>query len=293
MNVSRRVIVTALLCLPLCGRAQTPAAPLPPTTQQAPLFVTPRERRFFTLGLSLSQAAFAHAGVTRRASRLSRTHNLNAKVNGLTALAPDANAARLLAQDALSRAATLLPDMDTPPDVSSPIERLSAQMARPLALTGDAAAVAPLNADAARTLASLGEARQLSDLLNAPALKAWLKSPALAKDEPVWYAEGVLAGMTEAAAVQELPGLLPPAADLATDLRGLRDWLSGRLPETPTPEQNALQDALSGFVQGTAGKGHTPTLTAAQLHALGDISRMLQAQMLQAQMLPPQTIATH
>ena len=129
-----------------------------------------------------------------------------------------------------------------------------------------------------------------------PALRIWLASPGLRESASVWYGEGEISGLAQIAAACQMPDLLPPAQQIATDLRGLRDWLALRLPDAPSPEQAALQSALEAFLQQTAqaerpGLRSRKLLTLTQLQALGDISRQLQAQVLGPSVpsAPPQT----
>ena len=163
-------------------------------------------------------------------------------------------------------------------------------------MTPEAKTLAVFNSAAARTLSSLHEFETLSSLPEDPALRKWLVSPGAGESAQVWYGEGEISGLAQIAAAYQMPELLPPAQQLATDLRGLRDWLSLRLPDTPSPEQISLKNALEAFLAETAAAGHPgvrarKSLTPAQLQALGDISHQLQTQVLRPALIapPPQT----
>ena len=93
--------------------------------------------------------------------------------------------------------------------------------------------------------------------------------------------------MSQIAAAHEMPDLLPPAEQIATDLRGLRDWLALRLPEMPSAEQAALKHDVGAFLEQASlaarpGVKSPALLSLPQLQALGSISRRVQAQVLGA-----------
>ena len=82
-----------------------------------------------------------------------------------------------------------------------------------------------------------------------------------------------------------MPDLQPPMEQIATDLRGLRDWLALRLPEMPSAEQTALKHDLDAFLEQASalsrpGVKSPKPLSLPQLQALGSISRRVQAQVL-------------
>jgi len=135
-------------------------------------------------------------------------------------------------------------------------------------------------------LSALAESSIIAHVTDDHALTHWLAGSAERRSGPVWYAEGAMAGVAEIAAAQHLPELLPSLSDLATDLRGLRDWLALRVPDTPSPDLAALEADINGFLQQSAkaqGKAHQTrgkALTPAQVQQLGEISRLLQAQIL-------------
>lgn len=271
-----------LLALSYAVLAQTPPAPVatPPDTSPAPsvaLNVAPEERCFFELGAALAKASFAYAPLAKQAAPASRSQSLDTQVSRLAKLAPDARRERALAQSNLKRALTLLQELSAPSSLLSPLIQLADSLDKPPVATGDAQNVAALNADAGVVLAALQESSRLTGILENAALKKWLKS---SETGQVWYAEGLMAGVSEVAVRENLPTLLPPLHDLATDLRGLRDWLSLRMPDSPTPEQTALQTAIDQFLQQSATVKRPKPFTRAQMQALGDISRMLQAQMI-------------
>lgn len=275
----------ALLSLSHAALARTPdgAAAPPATPPDAPpavsvaLNVAPDERRYFELGSVLAKASFAYAALAKQASRISHTQPTGGQVSRLAKLAPDALRRRALAQDNLNRALALLQELNAPAAVLAPLARLNTTLSKPPVALGDAQNVSALSPDAGVVLAALQESSRLTGVLENAALKKWLKSVGTGQ---VWYAEGLIAGVSEVAARESLPDLLPPLHELATDLRGLRDWLTLRLPDAPTPEQSALQTALTQFLQQSTTVKKPKSLTRAQLQALGAISRMLQAQIL-------------
>ena len=276
-------LACALLGLSHAVLAQTPAAPVPtpldtPTAPAAVLNVAPDERRFFELGVGLAKASFAYVTLAKQIPPASRSQSLETQVGRLAKMAPDALRQRAVAQSSLKRALALLQELSAPAIVLSPLTRLAAVLDKPPVAMGDARNVSDLNADAGVVLAALQESSRLTAVLENAPLKRWLKSSGAGQ---VWYAEGLMAGVSEIAVRENLPDLLPPVRDLATDLRGLRDWLSLRLPDAPTPEQSALQTAINRFLQQSAASAKKPKpLTRTQMQALGDISRILQAQML-------------
>ncbi len=281
-----RVVFLLLFALagPLAAGAQTPppaAAAATPTAGTAALSVTDAERQYFELGDVLAKAAFAAEPLAQRTRQVSRAGMSDAQLAQIAELAPEALRARDGAGALLSRAATLLQGLKAPDRVLTPISALAARLAKPLAPTGPARQIATLSPDAATVLAALDESARLSNILDSRALQAWTTGPASNATGRVWYAEGLMAGVADVATTLSRPDLLPPTADLATDLRGLRDWLSLRLPESPTPDQTALQTGIDTFLQQTSAKGKRPKpLTLTQMRGLGEISRILQAQIL-------------
>ena len=169
--------------------------------------------------------------------------------------------------------------LQAPPSALAPVRRAAERLAQPLKLTGRCRRIAVFSHKAAQTLAALDEFNALSSVPDDAALRHWL---AAAPSGQVWYAEGLVAALGETAAAQQMPDLLPPVKEIATDLRGLRDWLSLRLPDAPTPDQAALVAALNDFLSETSrtGRPQAAPLSLPQLQSLGDISRRLQAQIL-------------
>ncbi len=277
--------------LPAPPDAPAPPAPAtpdanPPNTPQARLDIAPRERQYFALGTTLAQGTFAYAHLGAQAGRIEQGHAVRAKVAALGRLAPDALRARATARDSFTQAAALMQALQAPPAILSPITRLAARLSRPLALTADSRAIRSLNPDAAVALSALSESNIVARVMDDRALTQWLNGAEGHRSGPVWYAEGQIAGIAQIAAASHLPDLLPPAADVATDLRGLRDWLALRVPERPGPDLAALQSAIADFLQQTAqGPGERPLsptrrMSEAQLQQLGSISQALQAQII-------------
>lgn len=260
--------------------AAPPGAPPPAGALQ----MGPDERRFFALGLTLSRGAFAYAELAKAATEVARTRSRLAQVGKLAKLAPLAGRSRKAAGEEVARALALMRAMAAPPAALAPVEKAAQRLAGPLPISGDAKPLLLFNREAARALSSLNEFETLSSLPEDPALRAWLAAPRLPRSAAVWYGEGEIVALAQTAAAHEMPSLLPPAQQVATDLRGLRDWLALRLPDAPTPEQAALRDALAAFLRETAParpevKSPKP-LTLPQLQALGEIGRRLEAQAL-------------
>jgi len=265
--------------------------PVPPI---GTLQMEPDERRFFALGLALSRGAFAYAELAKAATEVARTRSRLAQVGKLAKLAPLAERNRKAAGEEVARALALMRALDAPPAALAPVEKAAQRLAGPLPISDDARPLLPFNREAARALSALNEFETLSSLPEDPALRPWLDAPNVARSASVWYGEGEIAALAQTAAAHEMPDLLPPAQQIATDLRGLRDWLALRLPDESSPEQAALQGALETFLADAARgarlgvRSHRP-LTSAQLQALGDISRRLQEQVLGPGMDAPKT----
>jgi ribosomal protein L10 len=270
-----------LAALPANASASLPASPAPPAVNT--LQMEPEERRFFTLGLTLARGAFAYAELAKGATEVQKTRSKIAQVGKLGKLAPVAARNRRAAGEKVAQAADLMRVMEAPSDALGTVTKAAVRLAGTLPITSDAKPLLIFNRDAARTLSALNEFELLSSLPEDAAIRHWLETPTLARSASVWYGEGEIAGLAQIAAAQEMPELLPSAQQLATDLRGLRDWLSLRLPDTPSPEQAALKNALESFLRETAatervGVRSHKALTPAQLQALGEISRQLEAQ---------------
>ena len=270
-----------MACLgPAALRADAPASPLPS------LHLTANERHFFDFGYQVGRAAFAYAELGKRATAVAKSHDKAAQLEQLAALAPLAARNRMDAREGFVRARSLLETLQAPSKVLLPVQRAADRLGKPLRLTGDVRRVSLFSGKAAQTLASLDEFNALSSIPEEATLQHWLGT---ASSGHVWYAEGLVSALAETAAAQQMPELLPPVKEIATDLRGLRDWLSLRLPESPTPDQEALVSALNDFLGQTSrtGRPQTTPLTLTQLQALGDISRRLQSQILGDHVVPP------
>ena len=283
------LLLTGLLlaCTLRPSAAQTPPQMplLAPVPAPARLQLAPSERQFFALGVTLAQGAFAYAELAKEATAVSKLPSPFAQIGPLGDLEPVAQRNRRDAKEALGRAVELMKTLKAPPSALAPVQKAADRLAKGLATSRDARPLKLFNARAARTLSSLSEFDTLSSLPEDPALRRWLTGPALSRSAAVWYDEGTLAGLTQIAARHKMPELLPPKEQVATDLRGLRDWLALRLPDSPTPEQAALRQSLDAFLQSST-VGHKPgvkssaPLSLTQLAALGDISHQLQAQVL-------------
>lgn len=281
-----RIAVLMLLFLGqvvLAAAQSAPAAPqqVAPAPSDSRLSVTDAERQYFELGDVLAQAALSDVSLVSRTRRITYRDMTDAQLAQIGKLAPGALQARAAAQVLFARAVTLMQDLNAPPAALTPVSALSARLGKPLTPTGAARQVADLNADAGTVLAALDESDRLSAILDNKALQNWATGAASNQTGRVWYAEGLMVGVAHVAAKLSQPDLLPPVADLATDLRGLRDWLSLRLPDTPTPEQIELQTDIDQFLAKAANiRRHPKTLTMPQVADLEKIGHLLEAQIL-------------
>ena len=281
------LLLPGLLIQP--ATAQTPSVPVAATDERKEssslLQMTATERQFFALGLTLARGSFAYAELAGEATVVSHTRSKIAQVGKLGKLAPVARRNRQTAGEYLRQTQALMLTMNAPAAALAPIRKASERLTAPLVLTPDARPLAIFNGEAAQTLSALNEFETLSSLPEDPALRKWLTSPGVSDSAQVWYGEGEISALAQIAAAHRMPELLPPAQEIATDLRGLRDWLSLRLPDTPTPEQAALQKSLEQFLLDAglktkmSQKSQKP-LSPAQMEALGTISRLLQLQVL-------------
>lgn len=281
------LLLPGLLIQP--ATAQKLAGPVAATDERKEssslLQMTATERQFFALGLTLARGSFAYAELAGEATVVSHTRSKIAQVGKLGKLAPVARRNRQTAGEFLRQTQALMLTMNAPAAALAPIRKASERLTAPLVLTPDARPLAIFNGEAAQTLSALNEFETLSSLPEDPALRKWLTSPGVSDSAQVWYGEGEISALAQIAAAHRMPELLPPAQEIATDLRGLRDWLSLRLPDTPTPEQAALQKSLEQFLLDAglktkmSQKSQKP-LSPAQMEALGTISRLLQLQVL-------------
>lgn len=278
------LILLALLARPALAEMPVSFAPTPKESATL-LQMSNSERQFFALGLTLARGSFAYAELAGEATAVSHTRSKIAQVGKLGKLAPTARRNRLAAAGFLGRTVTLMSAMNAPADALASIRRASERLAAPLALSADARPLAIFNGAAAQTLSSLNEFETLSSLPEDPALRKWLTSSRVSDSAQVWYGEGEIAALAQIAAAHRMPELLPSTLEIATDLRGLHDWLSLRLPDSPTPEQTALQKSLDAFLRDAAqaakaAENSKKPLSPAQLEALGGISLLLQDQVL-------------
>lgn len=252
---------------------------------QASLQMEPQERQFFELGMTLSRGAFAYAELAKQAAVVAKTRSKIAQVGQLGRLDPMAGRNRIDAHMQISRAEALMRQLSAPDSALAPVTAAGLRLAGPIPISDDARPLALFNRAAARTVSSLSEFETLSSLPEDPAVRDWLNTPLLARSAQVWYGEGEIAGLSQIAASYQMPDLLPPTEQIATDLRGLRDWLSLRLPDAPSAEQSTLRKDLNSFLEETSvaarpGVKSRKLLTPPQLQALGSISRQLQSQVL-------------
>ena len=273
---------------------QTGASPLqksPP--EKSPLEtrqVGPDERQFFDLGATLARGAFAYAELAKQAAAAASGRDKLAQVRRLSRLDPLAGRSRLAAREEIRRAEALMRELHASAGALAPVSAATVRLSGTLPTSGDAQALAFFSPPAARTVSSLNEFETLSSLPDDPALRVWLAGAAPGRSAQAWYAAGKIAALAQIAAAQEMPDLLPPPAQIVTELRGLRDWLA--LPQrpptqSPSPQQAALRQDVSTLLDQASlaappGVKPPPRLTSAQLQALGSISRRVQAEVLGA-----------
>ncbi len=265
-------LLCALLLLPLAASA----APMTGAAG-AGLPVGAEERQFFVLGVTLARGAFAYAGLAKQASALGKGRGSLDQVGELARLDPDAGRGRDAARTQIGQAVLLLRRLHAPASALAPALAAQARLAGPLRLFGDAKTLSYFNRRAARTVGALSEFESLSSLPDDPALRAWLSAPA--RSGAAWYSPGKLAGLSEIAAVQEMPDLLPPAAEVAADLRVLRGQLTGQ--DALTKDLNTFLADVGGAARtGPVDSGKPRLLSLPQLKALGSLSRRLQSAVL-------------
>jgi len=267
-----------LFTLPVWAQA---SAPVPPPALQ----IEPQERQFFDLGVTLARGAFAYAELAKQAAVVQKTRSRLAQVRQLERLDPLAGRNRAAASLEIGHAEILMRQLNAPEAAVAPISAAAVRLAGPLPITSDARPLALFSRPAARTVSALSEFEALSSLPDHPAVRAWLDTVTLSRSAQVWYAEGEIAGLSQIAAAHEMADLLPPTEQIATDLRGLRDWLALRLPDAPSAEQAGLKHDLNAFLEQASlasrpGVKSRKLLSPSQLQALGSISRRVQAQVL-------------
>ncbi len=272
-------LLLLVFSLPVWAQA---SAPLP---SQAALQIEPAERQFFDLGATLARGAFAYAELAKQASAVQKTHSKLAQVRQLERLDPLAGRSRAVALQEIIHAKLLMGQLDAPYPALAPVSAAAERLNSPLAMADDAKPLALFSRPAARTVSALSEFETLSFLPDDPAIRVWLDAVTVPRSAQVWYAEGEIAGLSQIAAAHEMPDLLPPTEQIATDLRGLRDWLALRLPDMPTAEQAGLKHDVDVFLEQAAlvsrpGVKSPKRLSLPQLQALGSISRRVQAQVL-------------
>jgi len=279
---------------PVTSTPATPAAaptpqPLPLTTPIAipapmpsiPLQISQTERDYFEFGYSLSKAAFGYADIAKQSVAIQKGTDHMAQIKQLAALAPAAVRDRLAVRDCLNITLARMRTLHASERAISVVKDAADGLNKPLIATGAAKDLAEMSPDAGKTLASLNEFERISGLTESPDIAAWLKGRHKNRVGNVWYAEGLIAGVAEVASAEEMPELLPTVGEIATDLRGLRDWLQLRMPDPPSRQQAQLSDALDDFLKTTShARRQDRQVTHPELVALGFISRNLQAEVL-------------
>ena len=269
-----------------------PAEPIATPTTHAPMAahitIAADERQFFQLGYYLAKGAFAYADVAKQAASSGNTHSRKLRIKQLAAVAPLALRDRAIAHDSFMQAAAIMGQLQAPPNATLPLTSAVSLLAKPLTLTSDARAFAATDTEAATMVSALDEFERLSALPEDKGLRNWLASSAISGSAQVWYTEGTVIGLAEIASAESMPDLLPPAAEIATDLRGLSDWLASQLPEGQTSEQIALKKTLDGFLLSPRRKHHLKrAISPTELRTLGKISQLLHTILLSDPASPP------
>ncbi len=243
--------------------------------------MTLSERQYFQFGYALAHSAFAYAELTKRTAPISHIHSKLEQIHQLAGLAPLAKNKRAEVHEQFVTALDTMRNLNAPTAAIALIQKQEQEYGNPPSLHGDAKQLADFDPDAGQALAALDEFEATSGIPENPALHDWLAAPATAASGRVWYAEGLIAGIAQIAAQQQMPELLPPLADITTDLRGLRDWLATRTPDHPSPTLATLKSNLDSFLQQT-GRNHPlhRTITASELTALGEVSQQLATEIL-------------
>lgn len=246
-----------------------------------PLQISEIERDYFEMGYSLSKAAFGYADIAKQSVQIQKGKDRMQQIKLLAGLAPAAERDRLAIRESLNQTVFMMRTLGASKDAFLQVTSAADDLNRPLVVDGGAKDLAALSPDAGKTLASLNEFERISGLTQSPEIATWLKGRHQNRVGNVWYAEGMIAGVAEVASAQDMPELLPTVGEIATDLRGLRDWLVLRMPDPPSTEQTALSSALDDFLNTSSqSKRQDRPVTSTELVALGSISRQLQTQVL-------------
>jgi hypothetical protein len=269
---------------PAAPTQSPPVSPPTPTPAQQPpplLQMTSVEREYFELGYSLATGAFAYADLARQVSAIPvyHRHDRSGQIRLLAALTPVVLRDRGIIRDNLSETLEQMHNLHAAPSAIAVVGQAADMLNKPIRITGDAKTVTALNPDAGRTLAALNEFERISGITESPTISDWLNGPGKNGVGNVWYAEGLISGVASIAAAQNLPDLLPPVSEISTDLRGLRDWLLIRMPDSRTAAQSTLRKTLDAFLRSTSWpKVQDRSVSPAELAMLGTISRELQNQ---------------
>ena len=263
---------------PVAGTPESSDAALAAASQ---LDIAPDERQYFQFGYFLARSAFAYAELSKRSLAISQVHSKMTQIHQLADLLPSTIRKREEIRAALEKTLATMRDLRAPSSAIAVIENQSREYGKPLVLTGDSKLLADYDPAAGRTLGALDEFERTSGVPENAALHRWLTAPATSTTAKVWYAEGLIAGIAQIASQQQMPELLPPISDVAVDLRGLRDWLSSRLPDQPAAGLTQLRESLDSFLQLTANNRPTKrSLTPSELSMLGSVSVILTTQIL-------------
>lgn len=244
-----------------------------------PINVAPDERLMFQLGDYLGKASFVDAGLVREINASAASGDKDAELTELEKLSAEALFNRSRELGYFLDARQLMWNIRAPIIAIAPIAQAIQYLKKPIEFHGQTSELAQSNQNAAVTLYVLEEYPRLSTVPDSPPLRHWIDSAAKEHNGHVWYAEGLISGISVIAAECKNPQILPKAADIATDLAGLRDWITIRLPDTPSPDQLALRAAVESLLDSVTKYDHAEgSITQYQLTKLGMVSKTIEGE---------------
>jgi len=277
-------MVAATISLKTAPAAAPPAAQPPSATTQVPAVVTPinvfpDESLMFQLGDYLGKASFVNAALVQEINATTVAGNRDTELAMLEKMAQPAlnNRARQLSY--LLSARQLMWNMRAPETAIHPISLAIAQLRKAPIYSGQTIELAKTDPRAAITLAVLEEYPKFSGIQDTHVFRRWIGQTARAHNGHVWYAEGLIAGFAVIAAENKKPDLLPKAPEIATDLAGQLNWITIRLPDTPSPDQLALRAKVFALLNSVSKFDHqNDYITQYQLQQLGQISSTIEGE---------------
>jgi hypothetical protein len=263
--------------------AQVPA----PITPITPINVYPDESLMFQVGDYLGKASFVNSPVMQAISATTVVGKRNDELALLEKLAQTALNNRARQLNYLLSARQLMWNMRAPEKSIAPLTSAINTLKVQPAYSGQTLELSKTDPAAALTLAILEEYPKVCSVQDSLQFRAWVNSAARQHNGHVWYAEGLISGLTDVAAANKMPTLLPRAPEIATDLEGELNWITIRLRDTPSPDQLALRDKVFALLKSVSKNDHVRDyITQYQLHQLGDITKSIEGEVFG---LPPDT----